>query len=1566
MNDKVSVIVPGYNVSQYIRQCLDSLVRQSLKKIQVIMVDDGSSDLKTGRIMDEYAARYDHFEVIHQENKGLGAARNTGVRYARGKYIAFVDSDDYVAYNAYEKMVAMAEQTHSDIVSGGVHRFNSKVNRYSFLHKMAIIDTRKRTHITKQPELLYDTTAWNKLYKKSFWDCNNLSFPENMLYEDIPVTIPAHFLAKSVDILEDTVYYWRIREGNDPSITQKRYDIQNFRDRLKALHMLDQFLTEHNVSKKIIETNQLKYLTVDFNNFLNDLKFADSLYIREFQGFLSHELEKIDPQLLEQIPAKMALAYRLVLHNDMEDVLKVINVNRKRDLNFKPYRKQGHWYKKFTVSDFTKSHPLCVDRSMNVVSRIHKIRWDKNGELEVSGHAYIEGMDSKRKAHVRMAAHLVNIDNHQEIKLPVQLFKSHVMTRKWGTTKVRIINPLSRVYNYDWSYFTIKVNAEKTLGILKKGRWTIFLDVTVRGLKKTVRLGAPLRGSNQAGYRIVNDMAFNVKYNGSWLLAIDVYRPDVVIDHMDADQDRLILSGRINRDIADIVLSFYNQSTGEQSTYVPEINYLDKHRFLITIPSHIMGSMDFKETGWIVSYRLPGESIPHPADGQLAEKIRVVTIRQRDIWIENVTGRISIFVSAYSHPILNDLRFEGDSMILQLTLPPQCDPDMQNVEKRQLLFEMANNAPSVSVDLVSDSQTVKLNCLDENGDFRWYTAGKWSVFIEETGEDHSGRLHAHKIPMIQSQSFSKSSNVCYSYQRIRFSSLSGRHRSLNFRTEICWDFADRSSRTRKFVQWYLYPLMRLLPIRKNMVVFESFWGKAFNDNPRAIYEYMERTYGGRYQYFWFMNNEYIPVSGSARTVRKNSWRYFYCLARGKYFVANATFPNFYVKRHGQIEMQTLHGTFLKTMGLDETVTFNTKDKQDHLLKRTGRWDYLISPSPYMTEVSAKAYLYEHRIVECGFPRNDILYQKNTRNDVTSIKEELHLPLDKKVVLYAPTFRSTKKFDLHLDLGKLRERLSSEYILLLRLHYFVAGRLDVEPFKGFVFDVSSYPEVQDLYLISDLMMTDYSSVMFDYAHLKRPMLFFAYDLDDYRDYLRGIYLNYEETVPGPIVSTTEDVIKNILELPGSVNYQEKYERFYAGFCTFGRGDSAKRAVECLLDPKVKLQPGEPYYRNLWKSKMNKLYPLLFKKAGKLPRRNTVLFESFFGRQYSDNPRAIYEYMKENHPEYHLVWNVQKGCEGVFRKEKVPYVIKYSFRGLWQWARAKYWVTNSRWPLWLPKPKNTVYVQTWHGTPLKTLGADIKQITMPGTTIEGYRKEFTEEARKWDYCIAPNDYSSKIFKRAFEVQGTMINSGYPRNDMLYQKNTAADIKKIKEKLGIPLNKKVILYAPTWRDNNYTKIDHYTFDLKLDLRQMREKFDKDAVLLIRMHYLIAESIDLSRYGDFVKDVSSYEDIRELYLIADCLITDYSSVFFDYANLKRPIVFYAYDLDDYANEIRGFYLDFEKEAPGPIVKDMGHLVPAVRDALDNTDNNCYPQFFNKFCGWEDGHSSKRVVETFLKENRE
>ncbi len=374
----------------------------------------------------------------------------------------------------------------------------------------------------------------------------------------------------------------------------------------------------------------------------------------------------------------------------------------------------------------------------------------------------------------------------------------------------------------------------------------------------------------------------------------------------------------------------------------------------------------------------------------------------------------------------------------------------------------------------------------------------------------------------------------------------------------------------------------------------------------------------------------------------------------------------------------------------------------------------------------------------------------------------------------------------------------------------------------------------------------------------------------------------------------------------------------------------------------------------------VYKMVFSLAGKvLPAdKKLVVFESFLGKQYSCNPRAIYEYLQSHHPEYKMYWSVDKRYKAQFEEAGIPYLHRFSLSWLLKMTRAGYWVTNSRLPLWIPKPKHTIYLQTWHGTPLKKLAADMKEVHMPGMTTESYKENFHAESSKWDYLISPNAYSTVIFARAFNVDPTKIlETGYPRNDLLYNGNNRDTIDSLKRKLGIPLEKKVILYAPTWRDDEFYGKGKYKFDIKLDLNKMKQELGDEHVVLLRLHYLISENLDLSAYQGFVYNLSSYEDISHLYLISNLLITDYSSVFFDYANLKRPMLFYVYDIENYRDKLRGFYFDFETNAPGSLVKTSDEIIDSIKMIrLENTvEMNL---FHERFCALEDGQASRRVVE--------
>ncbi len=360
------------------------------------------------------------------------------------------------------------------------------------------------------------------------------------------------------------------------------------------------------------------------------------------------------------------------------------------------------------------------------------------------------------------------------------------------------------------------------------------------------------------------------------------------------------------------------------------------------------------------------------------------------------------------------------------------------------------------------------------------------------------------------------------------------------------------------------------------------------------------------------------------------------------------------------------------------------------------------------------------------------------------------------------------------------------------------------------------------------------------------------------------------------------------------------------------------------------------------------------------RDMIVFDSSQGRNYSGSPRAIYEEMvsKGLDKEFRCVWFFKKGCRPEHLPGKCEVETYAGAKYLLAMAKAKYWIFDARNPYFLVKKKNQVYIQTWHGTPLKKLGLDMERVDLPNVkSLEDYHEKILINSRSWDYLIAQNDFSAKIFRRCFGFEGEMLRIGYPRNDVLFQRNKPEEIAKIKEELGIPKDKKVLLYAPTFRDTQHNAKGEYYFDLALDLDLMKEKLGNEYILITKLHYLVSEKIDLSRYKGFVYP-SPTDEISLLYLIADAMITDYSSVMFDYTLLKRPVYFFCYDLEEYGDVLRGFYFDFVKEAPGPIAKTTEELIGNILTEKEKEYTEQKEAFYRKFHEYDHGNASEKVLE--------
>jgi glycosyltransferase involved in cell wall biosynthesis len=389
----LTVVVPIYNVGRYLVECLASLAGQTHPDLEVVLVDDGSTD-DSGRLAEDFARSDRRFRLIRQENQGLGAARNTGIDAATGEYLAFVDSDDVLPPYAFEVLVGALEQTGSDFASGNVALLTSRGLRQSPLHRGTHRVTRLRVDLAAQRNLVYDRLACNKVFRRSFWEGNGLRFPVGVRYEDIPVTIPAYALARSVDLIELPVYYWRQREaGTEASLSQRQGEVRNLVDRFAAVNSASQSLarlTDPKIGSWYAETA----LSSDLRMFLDLLPDVDDEYRQRFLDLAVDFLARVDDRVLDRLAPRLRVAWRLARARALPELIEVVAAGRHGATPPVVRRGVGR-YLRLPLLD--AGHPA-VPRELyripgGIRTEVHEVWWSGD-QLRVRGLAY----DSERGA----------------------------------------------------------------------------------------------------------------------------------------------------------------------------------------------------------------------------------------------------------------------------------------------------------------------------------------------------------------------------------------------------------------------------------------------------------------------------------------------------------------------------------------------------------------------------------------------------------------------------------------------------------------------------------------------------------------------------------------------------------------------------------------------------------------------------------------------------------------------------------------------------------------------------------------------------------------------------------------------------------------------------------------------------------------------------------------------------------------------------------------------------------------------------------------------------------------
>jgi CDP-glycerol glycerophosphotransferase len=358
---------------------------------------------------------------------------------------------------------------------------------------------------------------------------------------------------------------------------------------------------------------------------------------------------------------------------------------------------------------------------------------------------------------------------------------------------------------------------------------------------------------------------------------------------------------------------------------------------------------------------------------------------------------------------------------------------------------------------------------------------------------------------------------------------------------------------------------------------------------------------------------------------------------------------------------------------------------------------------------------------------------------------------------------------------------------------------------------------------------------------------------------------------------------------------------------------------------------------------------------MPDRGVAFFESWRGG-YADSPRALSETL----PPGAGLRRVWAGDGRTTFPAEVAVVRRHSPAYFARLAGARVLVANdivTRQPVKGPRVR---YLQTWHGTPLKRIGLDESTPAYAGAAA--HLRRMRRDVGRWDFLVSSSPECTEIFRSAFGYRGQVLETGSPRNDVLRGPGTDAIRRAARARLGLREGTAAVLYAPTWRDDRNLPGGGFSQPAGIDVHRLRAGLPEDTVLLTRMHRNVARGPAYDSPG-FAVDVSTYPSVAELYLAADVLVSDYSSVIYDFAVTGKPIVLFPYDLVHYVRAVRGLYFDYGSWAPGPIVETSGELARELTGLLTGTTSvgERYAAFVARFCPWEDGGASSRVWQAVL-----
>ncbi|MEU0242144.1 CDP-glycerol glycerophosphotransferase family protein [Nocardiopsis sp. NPDC006198] len=1089
-------------------------------------------------------------------------ARARGAEAAGGSHLLFLEGSDALTGYALSYLVKSAADSRSDLVVGNVYKFNELGASPSRAHKRYCGKNRLAEDPRNVPGLAADPTLGNKLWRKGFWE----SLPDHGLHpDDADLGLRrAALAATAVDVLPGPVLLMREREHArlplEKDVLERR--IRAMGELAAGLATADRELWD-----RTLLNGELHSLLLRLDDAEDD---ARETAVDLLNGFLDH----VPAQQLRGLGVLARLLYHLVRKRRVADVLEVATFAKSVEIKKATVVRRGLGYyiryPFFESEDPEKAVPREVyrlDEDIRVRQKTEEVRWEA-GRLHISGRVGIRHLRARRRWQQHVVAFAVNTATHRRVRIPVR-------TRLAAEFKLPDVIDAAR---HDYGGFDLVLDPRRlrSAGGWEPGDWKVELVVLNRGITRRKFLSGPVSGPpERPGYQQVDEDFWVRPYwnkDRQLVVGVEQARARVTSHRFDPRTGELELEGELlSAPAAEATELRLTRRPGTAALTHPVTVHAG--RFSARVRADELFDRSVSECGgvirqeeWDVHLVTPDrQAVPLVMSDDVATTAYAAEDTLQELVVRRgATGYLRLR-AGHARPTVDGARWEGRALVLEGEFPAGTDLRLVakargRDEEHGLRVERSGNrfgarfspadVPTLSGDLSLPVGTYQLW-----GRVRGGTAGGSEEGPTDVGVEFSDALITG-LPL-EMQTSERSYKLSYQGRGIPVLRVGSDLRP-----------AERGSFAQRELRETFYPAEREKPVDEG-ILFDTYTGRQYSDSPQSLYaELRGRGRWADYPMSWLVADGQVRLPDDLAPVRHRGREYYEALARTRYLVTNSRQPTWFHRRPDQVVVQTWHGSMLKRIGFDiENIRGKSRDYFDKLAWETRQWDYLVSPSPWATPILRSAFRFEGEVLETGYPRNDIFFSPDREAIAERTRRRLGLPEGKKVVLYAPTWRDDKyytrgkhKLDLHLDLRRMYEKLGDDHVLLVRRHPRVVDSVPIVG-EGFVHDVSLYPEIMELFLVTDVLVTDYSSMMFDFANTGRPMLFFTYDLEGYRDNLRGFYFDFEETAPGPLLTGSDDVIGALLDIDEVARRAEpSYRSFVDRFCPLDDGHAAARVVD----------------------------------------------------------------------------------------------------------------------------------------------------------------------------------------------------------------------------------------------------------------------------------------------------------------------------------------------------------------------------------------------------------------------